>query len=146
MFEFNILNMIKGKLIHPELLSTLAKCGHKAKVLIADSNYSFETNSSPSSVKIYLNLTPGMIKGTDILEAVLTAINVEAAEVMETPSDFHPEIYDEFKELLPDEIELSRLERYTFYNKVCSKDCLLVIASGEQRRFANILLTVGVVK
>ena len=138
--------MIKSKIIHPELISTLAKCGHKTKILIADSNYSFVTNSSPNAVIIYLNLTPGMISATDILDAVLTEINVESAILMDTPADFNPEIYQEYKDRLSENVEFTSLERYTFYDTAKSDDLLLVIASGEKRRFANIILTVGAIK
>jgi len=138
--------MIKSKIIHPELISTLAKCGHKTKILIADSNYSFVTNSSPNATIIYLNLTPGMINGTDILDAVLTEINVESAILMDTPVDFNPEIYQEYKDRLSEDVVFTSLERYAFYDTAKSDDLLLVIASGENRRFANIILTVGAIK
>ena len=138
--------MIKSKIIHPELISTLAKCGHKTKILIADSNYSFVTNSSPKAIIIYLNLSPGIINATDILDALLTEINVESAILMDTPADFNPEIYQEYKDRLSSEVEFTSLERYAFYNTAKSDDLLLVIASGEKRRFANIILTVGAIK
>lgn len=138
--------MIKSNIIHPELISTLAKCGHKTKILIADSNYSFVTNSSPNAIIIYLNLSPGMINATDILDALLTEINVESAILMDTPADFNPEIYQEYKDRLSAEVEFTSLERYAFYNTAKSDDLLLVIASGEKRRFANIILTVGAIK
>lgn len=138
--------MIKSNIIHPELISTLAKCGHKTKILIADSNYSFVTNSSPNAIIIYLNLSPGMINATDILDALLTEINVESAILMDTPADFNPEIYQEYKDRLLSEVEFTSLERYAFYNTAKSDDLLLVIASGEKRRFANIILTVGAIK
>lgn len=31
--------MLKGKLIHPDIMAALALCGHGDKVLIADGNY-----------------------------------------------------------------------------------------------------------
>lgn len=80
--------MIKSELIHPELLCSLAKCGHKTQVLIADSNYSVITNAPRQATVIYLNLTPGVIPATLILEKILTSINVEKAVLMAYPSDF----------------------------------------------------------
>jgi L-fucose mutarotase len=38
------------------------------------------------------------------------------------------------------------MERWAFYDKIRDPNTTLVIATGEQRRFANLLLTVGVVK
>ncbi len=46
--------MLKGKLIHPELIHQLALCGHGSKILIADGNYPLEEKSS--GVKIFLGL------------------------------------------------------------------------------------------
>lgn len=138
-------NMIKTKIIHPELLCQLAKCGHKTKILIADGNYSFVTNSSKHAQIIYLNFTPGMISSTDILTGVCGMLNIESAQLMAYPSDFNNTIVTEYEGILPNDTPLEYLERADFYAQVKSDDTLLVIASGEQRRFANILLTVGVV-
>lgn len=138
--------MLRSKMLHPEILSVLATCGHKAKLMIADGNYSFATNSSTTARKVYLNLMPGVVTVTEILEAVLSAVNVEAAQVMEVPADEVADIHEEFIRLLPDGITLDTMERYAFYEAVRSRETALVIASGDQRRFANLLLTIGVVK
>ena len=84
--------MIKTEILHPQLLETLAKCGHKTNILIADSNYSFVTNSSPNATIVYLNFCVGEIKSTLILEKILKYINVEKAVLMESPADFFNEI------------------------------------------------------
>ena len=137
--------MIKSKIIHPELLGHLAKCGHKTKILIADGNYSFVTNSAPTANIVYLNFRPGMLASTDVLAGVCEMINVESAQMMSYPADFDNTIVDQYKSLLPNDTVIENLERADFYSAVKSDDTLLVIATGEQRRFANILLTVGVV-
>lgn len=137
--------MIKSKIIHPELLFHLARCGHKAQILIADSNYSFVTNSAPTANIVYLNFQPGMINGTDILSGVKEVINVESATMMQHPEDFDNTILTEYRDILPSETPFEFLDREGFYSAVKSDKTLLVIASGEQRRFANILLTVGAV-
>jgi L-fucose mutarotase len=36
-------------------------------------------------------------------------------------------------------------ERFNFYDVACESDVALVIATGEQRIYGNILLTIGVV-
>ncbi|WP_130835403.1 RbsD/FucU family protein [[Erwinia] mediterraneensis] len=137
--------MIKTEIIHPQLLSALAKCGHKTTILIADSNYAFVTNSSPTATIVYLNFAPGMISSTFILEKLLTCINIEKATLMSSPADFTNTIEQEYKQILTAETELCWLERNEFYAQAKSSDTLLVIATGETRRYANILVTVGVV-
>ena len=137
--------MIKSSILHPELLSTLAKCGHKTKILIADSNYSFVTNSSPAATIVYLNFSPDMIASPIILEKLLDYINLEEATLMASPADFDNTIEKEYQRILPAGIAFNYVDRGEFYSQAKSTDTLLVIASGETRRFANILLTVGVV-
>ena len=135
--------MLKTKIIHPDLLSTLARCGHKAKVLIADSNYSFVTNSSARAEIVYLNFTPGMISGTVLLSGISELIAIESATMMAWPDDFDNTIYAEYKTILPPSTVIDLVDREAFYSAVKSDDTLLVVASGETRRFANLLLTVG---
>ena len=137
--------MLKGKLLHPEILAVLGQAGHGSKVLIADGNYPFSTGSGPGASLVYMNLMPGMVKVTDVLEALVAAIPIEAAEVM-TPDDGSDQpIFDEFRKLLAGGPELEKLGRYPFYEAARSEDTALVIATGEQRIYANLLLTIGVV-
>lgn len=65
---------------------------------------------------------------------------------MAPPEDFHPQIHDEYKQMLGSNIPWVEMERWAFYEKIKSPSTTLAIATGEQRRFANLLLTVGVVK
>ncbi len=135
--------MIKSPIIHPEILATLAKAGHKAQILISDANYSFVTNSAPGCEIIYLNFAPDMIPSTTILQGLAALINVEQATMMAWPQDFDNSIHPEYVDLLEDTTPMQFVDRATFYDMVKSPDTLLVIASGETRRFANLLLTVG---
>jgi len=137
--------MLKSKLLHPEILGVLGGSGHGGKVLIADGNYPFNTRANPSARRVYLNLSPGLLTVTQVLEALLTAIPVEAAEVMMTDTGEEPEIYADFRRLLPG-LELTTHNRFAFYDRCMDRDVCLVIATGEQRLYANILLTIGVVK
>jgi L-fucose mutarotase len=136
--------MLTTKLIHPTILEVLAGSGHGGKILIADGNYPFTTRANPDARRVYLNLMPGKLTVTEVLEALLTVIPVEAADVMITDSGEEPEIYADFRKLLPG-LALQAQNRYAFYDKCFDRDVCLVIATGEQRLYANILLTVGVV-
>lgn len=135
--------MIKSDIIHPDLLQALAQCGHKANILITDANYSFLTNTSTQARIIWLNFSPGMISSVIILEKILAYINVEKATLMTSPVDFNNTIECEYRSMLSEAIEIEHVERNSFYSQAKSSDTILVIASGETRRFANILLTVA---
>ena len=95
---------------------------------------------------MFLNLAPGTVSGVQVLEAILSATPVQEATTMTPPDDFHPDIHDEYKAMLGDGMKWTEMERWSFYDKIKSTDTTLAIATGEQRRFANLLLTVGVVK
>lgn len=137
--------MLKTKLLHPELLAALGSAGHGSKVLIADGNYPFGTGANASARRVYLNLAPGLVAVTDVLKVLAEVIPIEAAQVMQPASGEEPSIFKEFRMLLPKEIDLAPLSRYEFYDAAREPDTALVIATGEQRVYANLLLTIGVV-
>jgi len=133
-------------LLHPEILSVLGGAGHGSKILIADGNYPFATRVHPNARRVYLNLAPGLVSVTDVLRVLVTAIPIEAVHVMLTDSGEAPPIHNEFRIILPPELNLQPLNRHAFYDAVrLDPDTALVIATGEQRIFANIILTIGVV-
>jgi L-fucose mutarotase len=136
--------MLTTQLLHPEILAALGGSGHGGLVLIADGNYPFTTRAHPNAKRVYLNLAPDMLKATDVLEVLVGAIPIEAAHVMIPDSGDEPSIFAEFRKLLPD-LELRPLGRFDFYDMARSNETALVIATGERRIYANILLTIGVV-
>ena len=138
--------MLKSPLIHPEILAALGGSGHFSQVLIADGNFPVAGNRGPNAKVVHLNLAPGMVDSLTVLDALLTAIPVQAATVMQPPADYAPPITDLYREKLGAAVTWSEMERWAFYDKIASPRTTLMIATGEQRRFANLLLDVGVVK
>lgn len=137
--------MLKTTLLHPGILGALATMGHGSRVLLADGNFPFATHTNPAAAHVYLNVRPGLVSVTDILEPLVTAIPVEAAHVMQPADGSEPGIFAEFRALLPG-MTLEPVERFAFYDLGRGSDVGLVIATGEARIYANILLTIGVVK
>lgn len=137
--------MLKFPLLHPEILAALGSAGHGSKVLIADGNYPFTTGSNPNASIVFLNLAPGLLTVPDVLKTLLQAIPIEAAEVMTPDQPPEPPIFAEFRDILGPSLPLSKLSRFSFYEAARTNDVALVIATGEQRVYANILLTIGVV-
>ncbi|MHB8062336.1 MAG: RbsD/FucU family protein [Ruminiclostridium sp.] len=136
--------MLKTACINPDLIGLLAQCGHGDKVLIADGNYPLDSNTRDNTAKIYLGLTHGIPLVTQVLEVLGKTVSIENAEVMVPEIGDDPEIFSEFRKLLPEGVKLNKLGRYEFYD-ACKKDNIkLAISTGEQRIFANILITVGV--
>ncbi len=146
--------MLKGQLIQPDILEVLGRAGHGSKVLIADGNYPFLTKLGPNAQLVNLNLSPGLVDCVQVLEALVTAIPIEGAEVMQYATsgpyalEAEPEIWTRFRDTLSTAgytDPLKTIERFAFYDEAGTPDVALTIATGEQRIYANLLLTVGVV-
>jgi len=134
--------MLTTNLIHPQIMAALAKCGHGSKILIADGNYPLAEKSG-NAEKVFLGLVRGKPMVTEVLDALLSVINVEKAEVMLPDDGSEPEIFGEFRKQL-NGMELTGLGRWEFYDACMAENAIvLAISTGEQRVYANILLTVG---
>lgn len=145
--------MLKSQLLHPHILAALGRAGHSSKVLISDGNYPHSTRKGPNAEVVYLNLAPGLLSATDVLKTLISAIPIEKAEVMDyARTGPHalkedPTIWAEFNEIFKGaklDLELSKVERFAFYEAASTPDVCLTIATGEQRIYANLLLTIGV--
>lgn len=134
--------MLKGKLIHPDIMAALSLCGHGDKVLIADGNYPLDSKTGNTEL-VYLGLTPGLPAVTDVLEAIQSVVEIEKAEVMDPADGTEPEIFGQFQAML-NGMELSRLGRYEFYDACGQPGVRLAVSTGEKRTFANLLITIGV--
>jgi L-fucose mutarotase len=136
--------MLMQRLTHPDILEALAAAGHGSKILITDGNYPASTHVGDNAAVVYLNLAPGKPTVTEVLEVLLSAIPVEDALVMEPEDGPEPRIFEEFRQLLP-QTHLNGCGRYEFYEEASGPDTCLQIVTGEQRIYANLLLTIGVV-
>jgi L-fucose mutarotase len=135
--------MLSYELIHPEILAALGRSGHGSQVLISDGHFPHSTGANPAATRVWLNLAPGRLDSTEILRVLTGAITIDAAQVMSPDTSPEPEVHGDFRAALPG-IKLAPLHRFDFY-AACQRDSVaLVIASGDIRPFANILLTQGV--
>jgi L-fucose mutarotase len=137
--------VLRYPLTHPEIIGALAAAGHGSTVLLADANYPHATAVGPNARNVYLNLRPGQVPVDDILATVLSAVPVESAFVMQPDDGSEPPVFGRFRELLGSSVAPQPLARPDFYAAARRLDLALAIASGDQRLYANILLTIGVV-
>lgn len=138
--------MLKTPCLHTEILNVLSKCGHGDKVLIADGNYPIESNTNENVKIVYLNLTHGIPLVTEVLEVLNDIIEIEKIEVMVPGNSSRPPIFDEFMKIVESIDQLDELGRFDFYEACKKENIKLAIATGEQRIFANVLLTIGAVQ
>jgi len=145
--------MLKHQLIHPEINAILGRAGHHGQILIADGNYPASSKRGRRAELVHLNLMPGIVTCNQVLQAVLSAIPIEAIHTMmyETtgpyalPSD--PPVWSAYRETIRAaglRLELQPIEKWAFYDAVATDDHVLTVQTADQQRYANILLTIGV--
>lgn len=139
--------MLKGidKLLTGDILKALCDMGHGDELVIADANFPAET------VAKRLIRVPG-IDGVRMAEAIMSVFPLDSyvdapACVMDlTDGDKAkgmptPVIWSEYARVMS--AELGKIERFAFYER--AEKAYLVIQTGEERQYGNLLLTKGVV-
>ena len=138
-------------ILSPELLKTLCEMGHSDRIVIADGN--FPAQSMGKNCKVIRADGHGV---PELLDAIMqlfpldtyTEKPVALMEVVPGDNCPTPPIWDEYKKILnkyePTHHEIDFTERFAFYER--AKDAFLIIATGEEAIYANILLKKGVVK
>ena len=145
--------MLKHLLLHPKINEVLGRAGHHAKILIADGNYPASTKRGPNAELVCLNLMPGVVTCAQALRAVLSAVPIDLVNTMMYTKDDpytldrDPPAWDEFRAVLRAsalDLNLIPIDKWDFYKAVETTDHVLTIQTGDQQRFANILLSIGV--
>ncbi len=143
--------MLKGipKIISPELLKTLSETGHGDEIVIADGNFPAETLGKRV-------VRADGISGTEMLEAVMSLVPLDTYSdpnfmlMQLTESDKSgttPTIWDEYKNIADrhdKNVRIGFIGRFDFYER--AKSAYVVIATGEEAVYANIILKKGVIK
>ena len=138
------------KILSPQLLKVLCEMGHGDEIVLADGNFPSESVGKNAVV-----VRADGLPLPELLDAILTLLPLDsyvvkpAALMAVVPGDpGKPDIWDEYKEVLekhgenPQNIEMT--ERFAFYER--ARNAYAVVATGEERIYANILLKKGVVK
>jgi len=136
--------MLTGPLTHPELIGALAAAGHGSTVLLADGNYPHSTGAREGAARIHLNLRPGLLSVDDVLAVLVQSIPIESAAVMVPGPGEKITAHEGYRKALAKGLDWTELGRFEFYEACRSQDVAVVIATGEQRIYANLLLTIGV--
>lgn len=144
--------MLKSTLIHPEISAVLARAGHHSKILIADGNYPAWNKKGPNATVISLNLRPGLVTVSQVLETLLAAVPIDEVNTMGIPADDsyaklgEPPVWSDFRRILKESGCLAvptPISKWDFYKAVESPDHVLTVQTGDQALWANVLLTMG---
>ena len=139
-----------SKILTGDLLKALCDMGHGDELVIADANFPAETCAKR------LIRMPGL-NGVSVTDAILDVFPLDTysdpAVIMDlTDSDkekgmANPIIWDMYQTVLCEKekclIELTKIERYDFYER--AKNAYLVVQTGEERQYGNLLLVKGVI-
>jgi len=144
--------VLRYELLHPGLVAALAAAGHGSRVLLADANYPHSTGARPGAARVHLNLRPGLLTVDQVLEVLLDAVPVESAAVM-VPGGVAGDVvaageeipaHTGYRAMLGSDVGWDELDRFAFYDAARSDDVAVLVATGDQRVYANLLLTLGV--
>jgi L-fucose mutarotase len=94
-------------------------------------------------MRVYLNVSRGLVRVSDVLEVLVPVLPIEAATLMDPDSGDRPAVHAALEALLPADTPVARLHRFDFYAATRTERLVLVIATGDERPYANVLLTVG---
>lgn len=146
--------MLNTPLLHPELLSILARAGHHSRVLIADGNYPAFDQRGPRAELVSLQLSPGIPTVAQVLSAVIATVRIDAVHTMgidrtdsyaaATPGD--PPVWEEYRRIIATagaSLALEPIVKWDFYAAVASPDHVLTIQTADTQPWANLLLTLG---
>ncbi|MGW9113345.1 RbsD/FucU domain-containing protein [Microbacterium sp. NPDC055683] len=135
--------MMRSPIIHPDVLRALAVAGHKSLIVIADAHFAGQTNRGRNAALVHAALAPGSPTVTETARLIGGLLTVEAVVAMRPPSPdlgvVAQEVARAFDCAEPDEV--SR-EQFTALSR--SDDTVLCVVTGDTRRFANVILRVGV--
>lgn len=142
--------MLYGPMTHPGLLAALGRSGHSGRILITDGNYPVASGAPAAAERIFLNLAPGLLNVTQILDVLKHTVPIERAGLMVPAADAvgieAPDTipaHDEYRAALPG-VTFDEIPRWDFYDAAKAEDVTVVIVSADQRLYANLLLSIGV--
>ena len=145
--------MLKHSLIHPKINEIIGRAGHHGKILIADGNYPASSKKGRNAEVVSLNLMPGVVTCDQVLKTVLSAVPIEKIETMMTEASGpyaltgDPPVWALYRETIEQAgllLALEPIDKWAFYDAVTTDDHILTIQAGDQQRYANILLSIGV--
>ncbi len=136
--------MLLTPLLHPQIFAALGRAGHGARVMVADANFPHGMPVAGHAARVYLNLRPGVVTVPQVLRTLVETIPIEAAALMLAAGNELLPVHSEIEALLPEGVTVQTLSKPDFYALVRAPETALIIATGEERCSANVLLTIGV--
>ena len=132
--------MLTKQLTRPTLSEAFAAAGHDSKALIAHSNYLHATAHRPNGQVGHLNRSRGVVSGPDMLTTITSVVKLRRAAVAVQGTDLLPG-REEHEPLRGACVRFGIMEALRSEQAACGQDFALPPATGEDRVFANLLVT-----
>lgn len=134
------------KILSPDLVKYLMEMGHGDELVIADANFPAH-RIGQRVIRVDGHGVPVILDAILELLPLDSYSDYQAGLMQVVPGDpTVPVIWDEYKQLLekhsPEHHAIKEIERFAFYEQ--AKDAYLVIQTGEEALYGNIILKKGV--
>jgi L-fucose mutarotase len=133
-------------LLGPKLLMILRAMGHGDEIAIVDANH-------PAAANARRLVRLDGVDSSRALEAILSVLPLDSfvetpascMQVVGKPDEIPPAVAD-FQAIVDRlagfPVAIGRIERFAFYER--ARSCFAIVATGDRRFYANIILTKGV--
>jgi len=127
----------KTMLLNSELSRLVADMGHGDCIVIADAGLPVP----PGTTKVDVAVKPGVPRFIDVLDAILSELQVERVAIACEMKDKNPDLYESVKSIFDGRMTEVSHEEF----KAASKNARAIVRTGECKPYANIALYSGVV-
>ncbi len=131
--------MKKATLLNAPVSSVIAHMGHTDGLVIADAGLPIPATTE----RIDLAVSKGLPTFLDVLDAVLSEMQVERAVIATEMAEVSQEVHKAVVERLGDKVTIETVPHDTF--KTRTKTAKAVVRTGEFTPYANVILYSGVV-
>ncbi|WIY84027.1 RbsD/FucU domain-containing protein [Propionimicrobium sp. PCR01-08-3] len=130
-----------GGITHPGILSCLASAGHFSQIVISDGNFPASVRRGPHTEVFYLGWRKGSPTVTEILGVILPLARIQKVTMMQ-PLDgaASTPVHDEIQQLAGPSLPVQLRDRWAFYELAESATTAGIIVTGDDRRFANVIV------
>lgn len=142
--------MLKGipAIISPELLKILMEMGHGDEIVIADGNFPAASHAQ-RLVRLDGQGVPELLEAIMMFFPLDTFVKKPISLMAVVGGDnYKPEIWEQYKEIIEKSddrvVDFEFMDRSDFYER--TKKAYAVVATGEEARYANIILKKGIIE
>jgi D-ribose pyranase len=126
----------KDRILHKELNKALSSLGHYDTIIVCDAGLPIPKEEQ----RIELAIKPGVPSFVDVIEAIMEDLEVEKVYVAEEVKSISPDMSKEHERIFKN-MDVEHVPHSRF--KEMSKECKVIVRTGEYTKFSSALLVCG---